>query len=170
MRAGIHHLLTAGAGVIVMPCNTAHYWYDALTADLPVPFIHIADAAVRTVQAPKGERIAVLGTSATLKLGMYQTRLAAAGWRPHDVEGIEDLVARAISEVKAGAVAAAAARLAPVLEQCFAEGAAQVVLACTELPIAASHAALPHTARVRLVDPTDAVAKAAVAWWLAQVS
>jgi aspartate racemase len=37
-------LLAAGATALVMPCNTAHHWYDELAADCPVPFLSIVEA------------------------------------------------------------------------------------------------------------------------------
>jgi len=27
----------------MMPCNIAHYWYDELTVDCPVPFLSIVE-------------------------------------------------------------------------------------------------------------------------------
>src|SRR3712207_4022394 len=46
MLAGIRTLEQAGAEAIVIACNTAHYWYERLTAQSRVPIIHIADAVL----------------------------------------------------------------------------------------------------------------------------
>jgi aspartate racemase len=56
-------LAAAGAQALAIPCNTAHYWYDALCAAVPIPILHIVDAAVAELQRrgmsppgrPKGE-------------------------------------------------------------------------------------------------------------------
>lgn len=168
MRAGLQNLVAAGAGLIVMPCNTAHYWYDDLTTGLSVPFIHIADAAVAALERPTPGPVAVLGTSATLRLGMYQERLAASGRQAQCVANVDAVVADVIHKVKVGDAISAGVMLAPVIRQCLAAGAARVVLACTELPVAAAAASLTPAERVCLVDPTRALAEAAVAWWRGQ--
>ncbi|MFO0009419.1 MAG: aspartate/glutamate racemase family protein, partial [Betaproteobacteria bacterium] len=56
-------LAAAGAQALAIPCNTAHYWYDALCAAVPIPILHIVDAALAELQRrgmspqgrPKGE-------------------------------------------------------------------------------------------------------------------
>lgn len=40
-------LVLAGAGLIVMPCNTAHLWFDGLQQALGVPMIHMVEAALQ---------------------------------------------------------------------------------------------------------------------------
>src|SRR3954471_9827880 len=43
MLEGVRHLKRGGATLIAIACNTAHFWYDALSAE-GVPIAHIADA------------------------------------------------------------------------------------------------------------------------------
>ncbi len=43
-------LAAAGAQALAIPCNTAHYWYDALCAAVPIPILHIVDAALAELQ------------------------------------------------------------------------------------------------------------------------
>jgi aspartate racemase len=38
MLKGIHTLRQAGAQVIAIPCNTAHYWYDELVSEGGLPW------------------------------------------------------------------------------------------------------------------------------------
>ena len=46
MLEGLQRLVAAGATRIVIPCNTAHNWFDALAAESSVPLIHIVDATL----------------------------------------------------------------------------------------------------------------------------
>jgi aspartate racemase len=161
MQAALAKLVQLDVGVVVMPCNTAHYWYGALTACISTPFIHIADATLAALSAPKGGRVAVLGTAATIKLEMYQSRLAAAGWQPFVLDD-DARTASIIKQVKAGELKRAGESLAPVVRECFDSECSAVILACTELPIAAAHAPFTSDERARLVDPTHALAVAAV--------
>ncbi|MDL1860310.1 aspartate/glutamate racemase family protein, partial [Betaproteobacteria bacterium PRO7] len=66
-------LLAAGATALAMPCNTAHYWYDELAIDCPVPFLHIVDAVCDELAAavPPGARLGIIATRATLAGGVY---------------------------------------------------------------------------------------------------
>lgn len=170
LRAALNVLQHAGAECIVMPCNTAHYWYDDLLTDLHVPFIHIADAAVLSLQrrCPTASVVGILATDATLELGMYQQRLIANGYEARVLSGVsyQSLVRPAIDAVKASDVVAAAPLVVRAADELFAGGAQVVVLACTELPIAWDTAKQPPQAAV--VDATAALAEAAVGWWRKQ--
>ena len=41
MRKSARRLVSAGAELLLMPCNTAHYFYDDLAASVPVPVLHM---------------------------------------------------------------------------------------------------------------------------------
>ncbi|WP_088709896.1 aspartate/glutamate racemase family protein, partial [Noviherbaspirillum denitrificans] len=81
MVKGIVALNAAGAQRIVIPCNTAHHWFDALQAASAAPIIHIADATVALLQAGGQEtrRVGLLATRATLDAAIYHDRLALHG-------------------------------------------------------------------------------------------
>ena len=51
MLEGVERLVAAGATRLVIPCNTAHHWFDDLAASTPVPFIHIAEATLAAIRA-----------------------------------------------------------------------------------------------------------------------
>jgi aspartate racemase len=162
---GIHGLQAAGAGAIAIPCNTAHGWFDAMQAATPLPLLHIVDAAEAEL-ARLGIRpgpIGLMGTAATLAMGLYQGRLEPRGWRcllPDDAAMV-GRVTPAIAAVKANRLAEAHAPLAEVARGLMARGATAVVLGCTEIPLGiAAGPALPFP----ICDTIDALARAAVAW------
>ena len=39
----------AGASCIIMPCNTAHFWYETLKNEVDIEFISIIDAACNSL-------------------------------------------------------------------------------------------------------------------------
>lgn len=165
LQRGVRGLKAAGCGAIAIPCNTAHGWADALAAE-GLPILHIVDAAAdQLAQHVTGGLVGVLGTAATLRMRLYQDRLAARGWEcitPDDAE-MAKLVSPAIAMVKANNVAAAYAPLAEAVLSLAARGARAVVLGCTEIPLgiqAGPHETLP----VPLVDTIDALALASIAW------
>jgi len=167
MCNGMHHLERAGAGAIVIPCNTAHLWYDALAASVSIPVLHIVDAVIGDLQrlGLRGGRVGLLGTSATLGSGLYQGRLAESGYVPV-VPGETELArycTEAIRLVKRNRLDAAQAPAADAVARLCSRGVDAVVLGCTELPLA-----LPHAMRGSLgtvvTDSIDALALAALAW------
>ena len=162
---GIAGLEAAGCGAIVIPCNTAHGWFDGMRAATPLPILHIVDAAAVELArlGVRDGRIGVMGTAATLAMRLYQDHLGARGYEcivPTDAE-MERLVTPAIAEVKANRVADSYAPLAEVARGLVARGARAVVLGCTEIPLGiAAGPALPFP----VADTIDALARAAIGW------
>lgn len=172
LRQARDRLLVAGATALAMPCNTAHYWYDELAIDCPVPFIHIVDATIAALgdRARSGTRLGLIATEATLAAQVYDVRLAARGcevMRP-SAQRMQRHVLPSIAQVKQGALAEAGRTLAPAIEGLLDDGADAVVLACTETPLALE--AIGSPLRAHCVDSTLALAQACVRWWRAQRS
>jgi aspartate racemase len=164
---GIAGLRRAGCGAIVIPCNTAHGWYDDMARAAEVPMPHIVDAAaadLRRIGVPQG-RIGVMGTQTTLNMRLYQDRLGATGWDCvlPDQGQMDRLVTPAIAMVKANRVADAFEPLAEVVNDLAARGAVAVVLGCTEIPLGIL-AGPADALKIPVVDTIDALARAAIGW------
>lgn len=160
MLRGALQLQACGATAIAMPCNTAHYWVEALQAELRIPFLHIADAVLAALHSQaKPRKIALLATGATIHAGFYQSRFAAHGVNTliPDTAQLEEIYA-AIKLVKAGQIAAARNVFLPVARSLHDEGADALLLACTELPLLTPGWAF----EAQCIDPTQALAQACV--------
>ena len=99
-------LIEAGALALAMPCNTAHFWYGALAADCPVPFLSIVSASLdclRALAAP-GDSVAILATRATLEAKIFERPLVELGCRPMlpEEHAMATQVLPAIQKVKEG--------------------------------------------------------------------
>lgn len=83
MLHGIAQLNAAGATRIVIPCNTAHAWFDALSRASPAPIIHIVQASVDALDAAggvsAGSKVGLVATRGTLDAGLYQSHLERRG-------------------------------------------------------------------------------------------
>lgn len=161
MRDALRRLEAAGATCIAIPCNTAHMWHCALQYATPVLILHIVDAVTFELTARKGDCIGVMGTTSTIEGRLYQERLSYKGLscRAPDAAGQEEVM-RAIRLVKAGQLAEATQILQAQAEALVAAGCSQVVMACTEIPVAL--ASVEGTLRTKLVDATEALARACV--------
>lgn len=167
MLAGVRVLERAGAGCLAIPCNTAHLWAEEIAAATALRLLHIVDAAAEALAARgiRGGTVGLMGTEATLRLGLYQERLSRRGHAclvPDDDE-MQRLVTPAIARVKANDLAGATAPLLAVARRLAERGAAAVVLGCTEIPLALRGPEAAGSGLV-LIDTIDALARAALAW------
>ena len=163
-------LLAAGATLLAMPCNTAHYWYEELARGCPAPFISIVEASCDAVRriAPPGSSVGLIGTRATLAAGIFEQRLRAAGYAallPSE-EQLAGRILPSIRLVKEGRPARAGETLAPAVRALLDRGAAAIILACTETPVALD--AVASSLRERCVDSNRALAQSCVARWRAR--
>lgn len=164
MMAGIRRLEGAGARMIAIPCNTAHLWYEQMAAQARVPLIHIVEAVCDDLArlGIRNARIGLMGTPATLELGLYQGPLTQRGHSVIEPDTQErQLCVEAIAAVKANRPEAAFAPAAACIARLAARGADAIVLGCTELPLAVPHAQRAALGVV-LTDSIDALARAAI--------
>ena len=163
-------LKAAGAGLVVIACNTAHLWFDELRDAVGLPMLHLVDAAIDDAAAIAGPggRVGLLGTDATLASGLYVNRGGAAAssirWLLPTAREMTELVMPGIAAVKAGDLDAGRARLAAAAEALQGRGATALVLGCTEIPLVLDARSAP----LPVVDATAALARRAVAWSRAQ--
>lgn len=164
LLACAQRLEAAGAGVIVIPCNTAHLWFDAIQAEITIPMLHIVDAALKMASTFSGitPRIGLLATEATIASGLYTHRAhgAAVEWLLPGASEIREWVTPGIAAVKAGRLDAGRALLLQAALALQQRGAAALVLGCTEIPVVLDDANCP----LPTIDATAALAQGAVDW------
>ena len=162
LKDGIKGLQTAGCDHIVIPCNTAHFWYDELIK-LGTPIIHIVDSVADSLREINAidKPIGVLGTRGTIELGLYQKHLRKLGWSciiPSSRE-MDIMIQPAINMIKSNRIDEAYKPLINVIDSLITQGAKAIVLGCTEIPLAIRDT---HYQGVFLVNSIDSLAKAAI--------
>ena len=162
---GIDVLNQAAVGVLAIPCNSSHHWYQQMAYHSQAPILHIAQACVAAIAADHQGRIAILATRGALASGFYQTALQARGlaFVVPDHDGTQHQVDACIKAVKGGDMTAGTAALNQVLAAVAAAGATAASLGCTELPVAARAA---NATSVTLIDSSLELARATVAFAL----
>ena len=70
-----------GATAIAIPCNTSHYFWKPLQAELEIPIVNMVRATVEKVktETPSVNKIGVLATDGTLYTGIYKTECERLG-------------------------------------------------------------------------------------------
>jgi len=164
---GIQGLKNAGCNCIVIPCNTAHFWFDEMKkrASWNSKIIHIVDSvadALRDVNVTNST-IGIIGTQATIELGLYQYMLNKLGWNciTPTKEEMNTLVQPAINLIKANNIEAAQPLIMNVVNRLIDSGAKAVVLGCTELPLAVKQT---EAQGIPLINSIDSLVKATLLW------
>lgn len=153
-------LESAGAELLLLACNTSHYFFDPIAASVSVPMLNMPEAVASALRADGVKKAGVLATDGTVRGGVYEKALAAEGIRAvYPSPEMQSQVMRTIYEgVKAKSVPLEKLPLREILLELEANGAEKFVLACTELPIAFAAAGLAE----RCVDATEILALAAI--------
>lgn len=168
MLSNLSVLNQARVSLVVVPCNTSHHWFDELAAHSQAPMLNIAQICVAAAAALGVQRVSLFATRGTLQSGFYARELARLGIEmllphPHDAQTQVDACIRS---VKAGDLPAGAQALQLALADATHQNAQAVILACTELPIAAQHlqsAMAQGPTALPLIDSTLELARATVA-------
>lgn len=160
MLAGATALRTLGATLVAMPCHTAHVHRRRLADDTGLEFADMVEETVAALGPVAA--VGLLATRGTLHSGLYQARCAAAGIATLiPTEAGQVGVDEAIRLVKLGRLADAGRLVDAAVADLADAGAAAVVLACTELPLA-ERAGAGAAGQPAVLDPTDLLARAVV--------
>ena len=124
---------------IVIPCNTAHYWFDDLQNKINIPIINMPKEVFRFTKkkCKKNSKVGLLATEGTLKTGVYKKFFEKDYKLIEPSQKLQKLsVNKAIKLVKMGNVKAAAKAIKPAIDSLIKMKCKKIILGCTELPIA----------------------------------
>tara|TARA_B110001452_G_C15122142_1_gene391109 strand:- start:73 stop:819 length:747 start_codon:yes stop_codon:yes gene_type:complete len=124
---------------IVIPCNTAHYWYDDLKKKINIPIINMPKEVYKQTKktCKKNSKIGLLATEGTLKTGVYDKIFDKSFKLQYPNELLQrNCVNKAIKLVKMGNVKAAENKIRPAIKYLLKQKCKKIILGCTELPIA----------------------------------
>ena len=124
---------------IVIPCNTAHYWYNDLQKKIKIPIISMPkEVWLHTKKTcKKNSRIGILCTEATLKTAVYSKYFNKNFKLVSPTKHLQaNSVNRAIKYVKLGKVREAEKAIKSAVNYLMKIKCKKIILGCTELPIA----------------------------------
>jgi len=157
------NLEKSGAEIIVIPCNTAHYYYNDLQKVVNVPIINMILETVEYIRRElvNVEKIGLLATSGTIKARIYQDMLSDIKIITPDVESQKVLMDLIYGErgIKAGyTTARLRKKILRIVELLLKRGAEAIIMGCTEISLILRQKDLS----VRLIDPLQILAEATV--------
>ena len=124
---------------IVIPCNTAHYWYEDLQKKINIPIVNMPKEVFKFTKknCKKKSKVGLLATEGTLKTGVYNNFFDKDYNLLKPSENIQkNSVNKAIKLVKMGNVKAAEKAIKPAIDYLINMKCKKIILGCTELPIA----------------------------------
>jgi len=124
---------------IVIPCNTAHYWFDDLQKKINIPIINMPKEVFKFTKkkCKINSKVGLLATEGTLKTGVYKKFFQKDYQLIEPSQKIQKLsVNKSIKLVKMGNVKAAAKAIKPAIDNLIKMKCKKIILGCTELPIA----------------------------------
>ena len=158
MVESARRLVDQGADLLIIPCNTAHYFHPGVQAAVDVPVLNMPEISAQYCADHGFSTVALLSTAGTARAQIYEPYFEKLGIRllhPTKV-GIDNLMYLIYDEIKAGRTPHPE-RLYPELMALEEQGAQAFLLACTELPLV-----FQNGGRVPFIDPTLLLARAAV--------
>ena len=139
LTEGCVSLQKSSCKFIVIPCNTAHYWYDDLQKKINIPIINMPKEVFKFTKknCKKNSKVGLLATEGTLKTGVYNNFFDKDYNLLKPSESIQkNSVNKAIKFVKMGNVRAAEKAIKPAINYLMSMKCKKIILGCTELPIA----------------------------------
>ena len=124
---------------IVIPCNTAHYWYDDLQKKIKIPIISMPKEVYLHAKdkCKKNSKIGILATEGTLKTNVYNKFFDKRFKLIVPKKSLQiKSVNKAIKCVKMGKIKNAEKAINPAINYLIKMKCNKIILGCTELPIA----------------------------------
>lgn len=136
MKNEVSKLILAGAEIIAIPCNTAHSFYEQISASASVPVINIIRQTALFCRREGIKKVGILATEGTVASGAYSDVFSMAGIEcvAPDKSGQEMISNIIYSQIKQGAKPDMDAffEVADTLE---GRGCDRIILGCTELSL-----------------------------------
>ena len=160
LQSSVRLLEQAGAQVLVMPCHTAHCFYDDVQDIASVPVLNMIELTVQELKRQGARRAGLLATDGAVQSGIYQRHFDGSGIELllPDAEGQAALMDMIYSGVKAGCAEYDTTAVRAALDRLMDAGAQTLILGCTELPPAFEMYDLSYPS----LDPTLILAIAAI--------
>lgn len=140
LQADFKQQSALGPDFFALPCNTAHYFFDALTSVTDIPILHMPREAVAEIKLkhPAAKKVGIVATQGTIEDRIYDEEIMAAGYeflRPS--KAVQAKTNQLIYDDIKDNNHVDRALFHGLVQQMFDEsGADVVILGCTELSLA----------------------------------
>ncbi|MHB1653949.1 MAG: aspartate/glutamate racemase family protein [Desulfitobacteriaceae bacterium] len=160
---GLRKLESTEVSFIVMPCNSAHIYFDGLEKSIDIPLLNIVDVTIDSLP-PKSQRVTIFATNATFNSELYQKGIISAGHEFIFENSWQENVNKIVQMIK---VKENNQHIISYWNELISEtekySIESIIIACTDLSILKSRT---EKSQVNIIDSAEALAKAAVKRYL----
>jgi aspartate racemase len=156
-------LKNAGAEILAMPCNTAHYFLPQIQKEIGIPFISIIESAAAELKEkfPKAQNVVLLASLGTKKTQIYDKILIKNGFNLLNLDA--ELDGEIMTAIYDGVKKGKTDEFIPAFENTvnkiiFKYKPDIFISACTEIPILMEKI----VCEIPAIDATSALAAAVV--------
>lgn len=156
------NLEAAGADFLIMPCNTAHYFYDELQEAFNIPLLHMIrlSAEYTSTKYPGVKKTGLLATDGTIASRLYHDSYEKYGMEtltPSE-SSQRDVMDAVYKHIKTGDLETGGELLHRVANELIDAGADAVICGCTEVSLVLHDGDIS----VPVVDPLQVLAEEAI--------
>lgn len=152
-------LARAGATLLAIPCNTAHYFYEGIAQAVTIPVLNIIRENAAFCRFLGLSKVGVLATEGTVRAGAYRDALTRVGIAYETCSDDEQAIVSEViyGQIKKGLPPDTHA-LCRIIDRLAADGCERIILGCTELSLFAKCIA-PDA---RLIDSMEVLGAVAI--------
>lgn len=153
-------LESMGADFLIMPCNTAHYFYNDVSKNIEIPVLHMVEETAKFIKEKGIKKVGLLATSGTVKSKLYTNFLNDCNIDviiPDDTQQSK-VMAMIYDGIKAGNMDFPVDDFMEVIRELKKQEAEIMILGCTELPIVWDRYCIDEA----FVDPMEVISKVAI--------
>ena len=140
---GVKYLNFLGCKYIVMPCNSAHFWFEELQAISNVPILNMPEITIAAAQKSEVQEAELWATDGTISSAIFQKPAHIHNFEiclPDEIT--QNLINLAIGYVKSGKIQKARRCVQKILDKnthkSLKASDKTIILGCTELSLLAS--------------------------------
>lgn len=150
-----------GADFLVMPCNTAHYFYNDIIKNISIPFLNMIDETAKYIlnNNTNTKKVGLLSTTGTIQAKVYDNI-----FEKYNIEVVkpetkyQQVIMNLIYGIKKGEKKFDMDEIYTVLNHLKEKEVECIILGCTELPVAFEMLNIEG----EYIDPTYVIARACV--------
>ena len=156
------NLEKAGADLIIIPCNTAHYFLPSIQESVKIPILNMIEETAKETQrkTPQIKKVGLLASIGTYKMEIYHQHFKKFNIEvisPEEKDKKE--VMKVIYAVKAGDLSEEVKRnILKIAQKLIDKGVEAIITGCTEIPLILKEGDVS----VPIIDPTQVLAKMAI--------
>lgn len=155
---GAKKLESIGVDFIVMPCNTANYFYGDIKKEISIPFLSITEETAKKIKSNQYNKVGLLATRTTIKYKIYNKDFDKFGIGlivPDKQEKITNIILNILAGKK---LDKDREELKKIIEKLKDNGAETIIIGCTDIPILLKQ----EDVDIKIFDTVEILAESAI--------